>query len=91
MAAIEMIPILTLNEAAIALAERLVSLGPIPRESAADGLHIAIVAVNGVDYLVTWNCRHLANAVLRHQIESLVEEAGYACPVMCTPEELMEV
>lgn len=90
MTAIEKIPILQTNEAAVSLADQLVSAGPIPQESAADALHIAIAAVNGADYLLTWNCKHLANATLRHRIEMLVEDAGYACPVICTPEELME-
>jgi predicted nucleic acid-binding protein len=84
------LPILTLTDTAVALAERLVSPGPIPKESAADALHIAIAAVNGIDYLLTWNCKHLANASLRGGIEARVEEAGYACPVICTPEELLE-
>jgi hypothetical protein len=61
-----------------------------PKESAADALHIAIAAVHGIDYLLTWNCRHLANAARRHEIETQVEDAGYGCPVICTPEELME-
>ena len=56
----------------------------------ADALHIAIAAVNGIDYLLTWNCKHLANASLRIQIAALLEHAGYACSVICTPEELME-
>jgi hypothetical protein len=43
-----------------------------------------------VDFLVTWNCRHLANAVHQHRIEEVVETQGYRCPVICTPEELME-
>lgn len=90
MTAIERIPILQTSEAAVSLADQLVSAGPIPQESAADALHIAVAAVNGVAYLLTWNCKHLANAALRHRIEMLVEEAGYACPVICTPEELME-
>jgi predicted nucleic acid-binding protein len=89
-ATIAEIPILRATEPAVSLAQRLVSTGPFPREAAADALHIAIAAVNGVDYLLTWNCTHLANAVLRGRIESLVEEAGYGCPVICTPEELME-
>ena len=46
--------------------------------------------MNGIDYLLTWNCKHLANAARRQKIEALVDEAGYACPVICTPEELME-
>jgi hypothetical protein len=90
MATIAEIPILRTTDEAVALADQLISRGPIPRESAADALHIAIAAVNGLEYLLTWNCKHLANAALRGRIEALVEEAGYACPVICTPEELME-
>jgi predicted nucleic acid-binding protein len=90
MAAIDIVPVLRANEAAVALAERLVAQGPIPQESAADALHIAVAAVNGIDYLLTWNCKHLANAAHRQRIEALVEAAGYVCPVICTPEELME-
>jgi len=91
LAVIAKIPILHVTEPALSLVEDLVSPGLIPNEEAADGLHIAIAAVNGVDYLLTWNCTHLANATLRYRIEALVEEAGYACPIICTPEELMEV
>ncbi len=43
-----------------------------------------------MDYLMTWNCKHIANALMRKRIISLVEGAGYVCPVICTPEELME-
>ena len=64
--------------------------GPISGEHAADALHIAIAAANGMDYLLTWNCKHLANASHRSRIEALVEEEGFGCPVICTPEELME-
>jgi len=53
----------------------LVGNGPIPREATADALHIAIAAVNGIDYLLTWDCRHLANASLRVQIAALRENA----------------
>ncbi len=82
--------ILTVSPEAVSLAERLTGNGPIPAEHAADAPHVAIAAVNGVDYLLTWNCKHLANAIHRTRIESLVEEAGYICPIICTPEELME-
>ena len=88
--AIAELRILTVTEEAVSLAELLVAKGPIPREHAADALHIAIAAVNGIDYLLTWNCKHLANAVHRSRIEAIVEEARYTCPVICTPEELME-
>lgn len=82
--------ILTITDEAVDLAQTLVTSGPTPAEFAADALHIAIAAVHGIDYLLTWNCKHLANASHRAQIFLLVEEAGFACPVICTPEELME-
>jgi predicted nucleic acid-binding protein len=88
--AIASLRILTVTEEAVSLAELLTAKGPIPQEHVADGLHIAIAAVNGIDYLLTWNCKHLANAAHRSRIELLVEATGYACPVICTPEELME-
>lgn len=90
LAAIDKILVLKANDGAVALAERLVSQGLVPPESAADALHIAVAAVNGIDYLLTWNCKHLANAAHRLKLEALVEAAGYVCPVICTPEELME-
>ena len=55
-----------------------------------DAAHIAIAAANGVEYLVTWNFRHIANAVTRPRIESVCRQAGFESPVICTPEELME-
>ena len=45
---------------------------------------------NGVDFLVTWNFRHIANAAMRVQIEQVCRQAGYEPPVICTPNELME-
>lgn len=81
---------LHISDEAVSLAEALVSKGPIPSEYGEDALHIALCAVHGIDFLVTWNCRHLANAFHRHQIEAVVEARGYRCPVICTPEELME-
>ena len=82
--------LLALSDKAVSVAEGVVGGGPIPREAAADALHIAIAAANGIDYLLTWNCKRLANASLRVRIAALLEDAGSACPVICTPEELME-
>lgn len=90
LAAVRQIQVLSVSDAAVGLAEALVANGPIPRESAADALHISIAAVNGSDFLLTWNCTHIANAARRSDIEALVEDAGYSCPIICTPEELME-
>lgn len=82
---------LELSGKTVSLAEALIKDGPIPEEYGEDALHIAVCAVNGIDFLLTWNCKHLANAVHRHQIETVVEKQGYRCPVICTPAELMEV
>ena len=54
----------------------------------ADALHIAVAAVNGMDYLLTWNCKHIANVALRLRIEAVCRAAGYEPPLICTPEEL---
>jgi hypothetical protein len=62
----------------------------VPGEYVNDALHVAIAAVNGIEFLVTWNCKHLANATIRTRLESLIEDYGYESPVICTPEELME-
>lgn len=90
LAVLSEVSILRVGDDAISLAEHLLMGGLIPRESAADALHIAVAAVNGIDYLLTWNHRHLANAALRTRIENAVEDMGYSGPVICTPEELME-
>lgn len=61
----------------------------LPRKAALDAGHVAVAAIHGVDFLVTWNCTHIANAVLRPRIESACREAGYKPPTICTPFELM--
>lgn len=88
--AIEGIPALSVSDEAKTLASKMVTGGPMPKEYPEDALHIAVCALNGIDYLVTWNCTHLANATIRRQVERFLEKAGFACPVICTPEELME-
>lgn len=72
------------------LTEMLVRVNAVPQAAIRDAAHIAIAAANGVEYLVTWNFRHIANAVTRPLIESACRRAGFESPVICTPEELME-
>ncbi len=83
-------PLLDLTDAALELAERLVADGAIPTGSEEDALHVAVAAVHGMHYLMTWNCRHIANAATRGHIEATCAAAGYAAPVICTSEELLE-
>jgi len=59
------------------------------REAMDDAVHIAVAAVHGVDYLLTWNCRHLDNAERKPLVRSVCAVAGYRCPEICTPQELM--
>ena len=71
-------------------AEFLLRSGVVPKRAATDAAHIAIAVINGVEYLVTWNCRHIANAAIRAQIERSCRDAGYEPTIICTPDELME-
>jgi len=82
--------VLDVTTEAIALGRHLVAAGGLPAKAGADALHIAIAAVHGIDYLLTWNCTHIANARMRGKIEGLCRGAGYDPPMLCTPRELVE-
>jgi hypothetical protein len=88
--AIEDLPMLSVTEDARTLAKALVSKGPIPTNAEIDAFHIAVAAVNGVEYLLTWNCTHIANAIMRPKIEEICRQQGFEPPIICTPQELME-
>lgn len=62
----------------------------IPAKASTDALHIAVAAVHGIEYLVTWNCKHIANAVTLPAVYEVCRAAGYEPPFVCTPQELME-
>jgi predicted nucleic acid-binding protein len=61
----------------------------LPGRAAADAVHIAVAAVHRIDYLLTWNVRHIANAEVRRTVEAACRAGGFTPPVLCTPEELM--
>ena len=71
------------------LANALIEANAIPRSEPRDAMHISLAATNGVQYLLTWNFRHIANAQLRPLIEATCRLHGYEPPVICTPDELM--
>jgi len=89
-AALAHVVLLDATDEALLLAQQLVQSGAIPEKAAEDAAHIAIAVTNGVEYLVTWNCRHIANAVMRPKIEAICLASGYEPTIICTPEELME-
>lgn len=61
----------------------------IPANAEADAAHIAIASVHGMDFLLTWNCRHIANATIVDKLRAVCDREGYPAPVICTPFELM--
>ncbi|MBZ4219160.1 MAG: type II toxin-antitoxin system VapC family toxin [Chlorobium sp.] len=83
------VPLILITEQALDTAYSLVAKGIIPAKAAEDALHIAIATVNGVDYLLTWNCRHIANPEIQRGIAAHLEEIGLSLPFICTPEELL--
>ena len=88
---IDGIPILPLTSDAESLAAALVGGHAVPGSQPNDALHIALAATHRVQYLVSWNFRHIVNASLRPVIEGICRAAEYDPPILCTPEELLEV
>jgi predicted nucleic acid-binding protein len=82
------IPLLEQNVEVENLAAALIRGVPLPQKATADALHIATAAVHGMQYLLTWNCTHIANVALRLRIEAVCRAAGFEPPLTCTPEEL---
>lgn len=87
--ALEGIPVLGITEEAEMLAEKLVIENAIAKGYPEDALHIALSTVNGIEYLLTWNFSHINNAQMKYRIIKVVENCGYICPNICTPDELI--
>ena len=85
------LPILDITDEARVLAETLLSDIPLPPNAEVDALHIAIAAINGMDYLLTWNCKHIANPSLRRIIDEVLLAANVSPPIICTLQELINV
>lgn len=82
-------PVLEPTQSAAELVDLLISEGALPRAARDDATHVAIATIHRIDYLVTWNCRHIDNAETKPLIRSICAVHGYTCPEICTPEELM--
>jgi hypothetical protein len=91
LALLQDLPVLDLSTEVHQLAVKLISQRAVPASAIVDAAHIAVAAVNEIDYLLTWNCRHIANAANRGKIEQTCRDEGLRAPVICTPEELMEI
>lgn len=82
------IPALEVTDQANTLAKDLLKQGVVPKNSAEDALHIGIAAATGMEYLLTWNFKHINNAETKTMIAKVIEAHGFVSPVLCSPEEL---
>lgn len=89
MSIVDTLRVLEVTDEAEALAAAIVAGRAIPPTAVRDAAHIAVAAVNEIDYILTWNCRHLANAQIIRRVAVICNRQGYDMPVICTPEELM--
>jgi predicted nucleic acid-binding protein len=87
---LEGVTFLAVTDEADALKEKLLAAAALPRKAELDALHIAVAAVHGLDYLLSWNCRHIANAVTLPRVYEICRREGFEPPFVCTPPELME-
>ena len=90
LASIEAFEALSIDDAVRELASELIRGRAIPANQPEDALHLAVAACNGMDIVVTWNFKHLNNPFTRMMTRQVVENAGYVCPELCSPEELLQ-
>lgn len=83
------IPLLPLTPDVDRVAAALLKGAALPEQAAADAAHIALATVHGVGYLLTWNCKHIANPFIQRSVQRISAEAGFVAPVVCTPEEFV--
>ncbi|CCI19664.1 conserved hypothetical protein [Microcystis aeruginosa PCC 9807] len=82
-------PLLALNDATQDLAKQFLTRSNLPPKAKVDAIHIAAATVHGMDYLLTWNCKHIANAQIQGKLAEITLGCGYVLPILCTPNELM--
>jgi hypothetical protein len=87
-AVLSTLPSVPVTDDAVGLADALVARAALPMNARIDALHVGTAATSGLSYLLTWNCRHLANATLRAKVEQVCRDQGYEPPIICTPLEL---
>jgi hypothetical protein len=81
--------LLDLNSSVLELAEQFLERSNLPAKADVDAVHIAAATVHGMDYLLTWNCKHIANAQIQRKLAEISLEFGYELPILCTPYELL--
>ncbi|MCX6591825.1 MAG: type II toxin-antitoxin system VapC family toxin [Acidobacteria bacterium] len=87
--ALDGIEVLALNEQAREFARQFIERRLVPPTALEDAFHVAVATAQGMDFLLTWNCRHIANAEVMERLRKYCSEAGYGLPTLCTPNQLM--
>ena len=87
--ALKELPLLEMNKQVADLSQILVNVGVVPERAVEDSVHIATATIHKINYLLTWNCKHIANAEIRTSIYKVCKQSGYIAPIICTPEELL--
>jgi len=82
-------PLLALNQAVQDLAAQFLARSSLPPKAKVDAIHIAAATIHGMDYLLTWNCKHIAKAQIQGKLAEISLDFGYVLPILCTPNELM--
>ena len=83
------IPLLPLETGIETIANEIISRAILPQTATVDALHIAAVAHHRIQYLLTWNCKHIANARILLRIHDVLADLGIPAPIICTPEEMV--
>lgn len=81
--------LLDLNQSVLDLAEQFLERSSLPTKADVDAVHIAVATVHGMDYLLTWNCKHIANAQIQRKLAEISFDLRYQLPILCTPYELL--
>jgi hypothetical protein len=81
--------LIDLNQSVLDLAEQFLERSSLPAKADVDAIHIAAATVHGMDYLLTWNCKHIANAQIQRKLAEISLDFGYELPILCTPYELL--
>jgi len=89
LAALNECRILAATDEARLLTKRILATGLIPPRAATDAAHIGLAAAHGMDFLLTWNCRHIHNSFIERRLAGICQAMGFSLPVLCTPRELM--
>ena len=84
------VPLLPVTDDVKDFARKVQTSGLLPATADRDATHIALASAYEMDILLSWNCRHIANATIQARLRRLADDAGFTLPVLCTPEELLE-